>query len=197
MPWISFLMTMYYNKNRFPFIEKSLLNHFSYLMGVQLKVRQSLNDFFKPTFPPKNKQMNSILLLWDLFLFVFWKKLKTQKRRFESNWPLVLHIRGPWKFSLTDIKKIFCRNDLWSKISCVSCAAWNVFPINSLLSVWSLDLWEQRLVGHKVKKNVPISEKLRHTTLYYLSALPFNWILKRSGNDLCRYSNLKALRDSP
>ena len=28
-----------------------------------------------------------------------------------------LHTRGPWKFSLADIKKIFCRSKLWSKIS--------------------------------------------------------------------------------
>ena len=30
---------------------------------------------------------------------------------------LCLHTRGRWKFSLVDIKKIFCRSDLWSKIS--------------------------------------------------------------------------------
>ena len=30
---------------------------------------------------------------------------------------LVLQTRGPWKFSLADIKNIFCRSDLWSKIS--------------------------------------------------------------------------------
>ena len=29
----------------------------------------------------------------------------------------VLHARGWWKFSLVDTKKIFCRRDLWSKIS--------------------------------------------------------------------------------
>ena len=46
-----------------------------------------------------------------------------------------LNTRGRWKFSLADIKKIFCRSDLWSKnISCVSCAAWNVFPINLLVT---------------------------------------------------------------
>ena len=52
---------------------------------------------------------------------------------------IVLHTRGRWKFSLADIQKIFCRSDLWSKISHVlvgrvSCAAWNVFSINSLLT---------------------------------------------------------------
>ena len=30
---------------------------------------------------------------------------------------IVLHTRGRWKYSLADIKKIFCRSDLWSKIS--------------------------------------------------------------------------------
>ena len=46
----------------------------------------------------------------------------------------ILHTRGPWKFSLADTKTIFCRSDLWSK----SCAAWNVFPINSLMLVTQL-----------------------------------------------------------
>ena len=32
----------------------------------QLKVRQNQIFFFKQTFPPKNKQTNSILILWDL-----------------------------------------------------------------------------------------------------------------------------------
>ena len=46
----------------------------------------------------------------------------------------VLHTRGWWKFSLADIKKIFCRSDRWSKSSYVLVvAAWNVFPILSLL----------------------------------------------------------------
>ena len=47
---------------------------------------------------------------------------------------IVLHTRGRWKFSLADIKKkIFLQE--WSMVknlSCVSCSAWNVFPINSL-----------------------------------------------------------------
>ena len=32
--------------------------------------------------------MNSFLQVWDMFSFVFWKKLKTPKRHFEINWPL-------------------------------------------------------------------------------------------------------------
>ena len=47
----------------------------------------------------------------------------------------VLHTRGRWKFSLADIKKIFCRSDLWPKSShVVVVAAWNVFPILSLMT---------------------------------------------------------------
>ena len=34
------------------------------------------------------KTNDSILLLWDLFSFVFWRKLKTPKRNFEINWTL-------------------------------------------------------------------------------------------------------------
>ena len=55
-----------------------------------LKVRQIRNDFFKPTFLPKNEQTNSTLLLVDLFSFVFWKKVKTPKKCFEINWPLAI-----------------------------------------------------------------------------------------------------------
>ena len=54
----------------------------------KLKVRQIRNDFFKPTFLPKNERTNSTLLLVDLFSFVFWKKVKTPKRHFKINWPL-------------------------------------------------------------------------------------------------------------
>lgn len=38
------------------------LMRFCLLQGY-LNVRQSRNDFFKPTFPPKNKRMNFTLLL--------------------------------------------------------------------------------------------------------------------------------------
>ena len=71
-----------------------------------LKVRQNRNDFLKPTFPPKNERKNSILLLWDLFSFVFWRKLKTKKSRFEINWPLVM---GPELLSLKTFTE-YCDN---------------------------------------------------------------------------------------
>ena len=46
----------------------------------------------------------------------------------------VLHTRGWWKFNLADIKKMFCRSHQWSKSShVVVVAAWNVFPILSLM----------------------------------------------------------------
>ena len=53
------------------------------IFTLRLKVRQIRNDFFKPTFLPKNERTNSTLLLVDLFSFVFWKKVKTPKRHFE------------------------------------------------------------------------------------------------------------------
>ena len=37
----------------------------------------------------KKRSMNSFLLVFDMFSFVFWKKLKTPKRYFEINWPLI------------------------------------------------------------------------------------------------------------
>ena len=42
----------------------------------------------------------------------------------------VLHTRGWWKFSLADIKKIFCRSDrsMVKKLSCVSCGSLKRFP---------------------------------------------------------------------
>ena len=58
------------------------------LLAPQLKVRQIRNDFFNPTFLPKNEWTKSTLLLVNLFSFVFWKKVKTSKRHFEIIWPL-------------------------------------------------------------------------------------------------------------
>ena len=52
---------------------------FSFEINWPLKVRQIRNDYFKPTFLPKKELTNSTLLLVHLFLFVFWKKLKTPK----------------------------------------------------------------------------------------------------------------------
>ena len=77
----------------------------------------------------------------------------------------VLRTRGWWKFSLADIKKIFCRSNLWSKISqCVSCAAWNVFPINSLTTGWSTSPSFALVLQHwcmkKLWENIKLVETL-------------------------------------
>ena len=53
-------------------------------LAYQIKVRQGWNYFFKSMFLPKNELTNSTLLLVGLFLFIFWKKVKTRpKRHFE------------------------------------------------------------------------------------------------------------------
>ena len=50
-------------------------------------------QFFQADVPSKNRtnefNFTSMIPQVDLFLFVFWKKLKTPKRHFEINWPLV------------------------------------------------------------------------------------------------------------
>ena len=64
-------------------------NTYTHKFSFRLKVRQNQNDFFKPTFLPKNERTNSTMIPQvDLVSFVFWKKLKTQKRHFEIKWPL-------------------------------------------------------------------------------------------------------------
>ena len=55
----------------------------------QLKVRQNRNDFFKPKFPPKENKRIQFYYYETCFRLVFWRKLKTPKRHFEINWPLV------------------------------------------------------------------------------------------------------------
>ena len=64
---------------------------------------------------------------------------------------IVLHIRGSWKFSLAGIKKtkkyILQEWSMVKNISFVSCAAWNVFSINSLPCSQS-----KGLLGHTGRK---------------------------------------------
>ena len=53
-----------------------------------VKVRQSQNDFFKPTFLPKTNERIQLCYCdtsGRLVFVCFWKKLKTAKRRFEIN----------------------------------------------------------------------------------------------------------------
>ena len=60
------------------------------------KGQKKLKWFFQVDISSKNELMNPTLLLWnlsrqvDLFSYVFWRKLKTQKRHFKINWPLKL-----------------------------------------------------------------------------------------------------------
>ena len=46
------------------------------------------------------QKMNKLIRLYYLFLFAFWKKVKTPKKQFEINWPLLL------KKSLLILEKI-------------------------------------------------------------------------------------------
>ena len=66
-------------------------------LEIQLKVRQIRNDFFKPTFLPKNERTNLTLLLADLFSFFFWKRVKTPKPHLEINWYLS-NVQKSWRF---------------------------------------------------------------------------------------------------
>ena len=98
---IALTMNTLWHRVRNIFLKKALKH--IYIAGQRnvnnlLKVRQIRNYFFKPTFLPKNERTNSSLLLIDLFSFVFWKKVKTPKRHFEINWPLV--------------ETVFCKNKI-------------------------------------------------------------------------------------
>ena len=57
-----------------------------------LKVRQIRNDFFQADFSSKQQMYRfdfiTCRLVFIRFLEVFWKKVMTQKRHFEINWPL-------------------------------------------------------------------------------------------------------------
>ena len=69
--------------------------------------------FFQADLSSKNERMNSILLLWDLFLFIFWRKLKAPKRHFEIKWPLSCYFLLYWKRKCIKKYKItFCG---WTK----------------------------------------------------------------------------------
>ena len=66
------------------------------------KGQTKLNWLFQQMFPPKDKQTNSTTTMIpqvNLFLFSFWRKLKTPKRHFEINWPLS-NVKTKWKKKL-------------------------------------------------------------------------------------------------
>ena len=77
--WVSLYLRSHLNSFK---IFWSHLSHETRNLAI-LKVRQIWNDFFKPTFLPKNEQTNSTLLLVDMFSFVSSKKVKTPKRHFK------------------------------------------------------------------------------------------------------------------
>ena len=92
----------------------------------------------------------------------------------------VLHTRGRWKFGVADIKKILCRSDLWSKSSHVLVvAAWNVFPILSLMWVCALNgnfirAWRSNvmsLVSESLNKNMKFMDSPNFTFVTYKSII--------------------------
>ena len=54
-----------------------------FFFKVKLESKLSSREFFQ-----KTNNFTTMIPHVDLFSFVFWKKLKTPKRRFEINWPL-------------------------------------------------------------------------------------------------------------
>ena len=55
-------------------------------MSVKLESKLSRHEFFKKGTNEFN--FTTMIPQVDLFSFVFWKKLNTPKRHFESKWPL-------------------------------------------------------------------------------------------------------------
>ena len=113
-----------------PSTESPKFGSFFLVNKVIRKLKLSKNVFYKKCGPE--------------FKFFNEKKLERFRRFLTENWLwksdfcTFLHILTTvWKFSWADIKKIFRRSDLGSKISHVlaSCAAWNVFPLNLLLTL--------------------------------------------------------------
>ena len=69
-----------------------------------LKVRQIRNDFFKPSFLPKNVRTNSTLLFVDLFYIHFLEESDDTKKTFQNNWPLE---NGNFYFCLFSVLNLF------------------------------------------------------------------------------------------
>ena len=87
---------------------------------------------------------------------------------------------------MADMKKIFCRSDLWKNLSCVSCAASNVFSINSLLSVIN------QYIVRKTFDNINGTKKLCMNPIfknYFMhpgcktTVLPDTYIMKKLSNE--------------
>ena len=104
----------------------------------------SSREFFQ-----KNEQMNSFLLLCDVFSFVFWKKLKTPKKPFEIPWHLESSSKNISKIC-TDPNKRSGLFKLWhthvTAVHIVQC------PIAiALYYVPSGEIWEHLLFRKQVK----------------------------------------------
>ena len=85
--------SIYYVPSSYIFIHTYIQNTYKYIrvffkgkVGVctWLKVRQIWNDFFKPTFLPKNEPTNLTLLLVELFSFVFLEESEDSKKTFRN-----------------------------------------------------------------------------------------------------------------
>ena len=91
--------------------------------------------------------MNSTLLQWDLFLFVFWRKSMTPKKHFEINWPLKGNVR---RAILLFTSKNFTRIVLWNRKSNVQDAlkkllnlVWILIWIRNTNWKTSINFWNE------------------------------------------------------
>ena len=98
-------------------------------------VRQSRNDFFKPTILPKNQRTNSTLLLWYLgstcFCSFFGRNWRHQKKHLEINWPLV------FSFILSTVSVMFLAPNPWRR-HYWDCHSFRFFSWNWLCYVVSI-----------------------------------------------------------
>ena len=103
-------------KQMYPYIRiaNNLLSECTYCAVLAQYILPQISEFMGKTFQAAQLTHERFLtidhsLLQNIFLI-------SAKLIFHR--PLVCStIRILWKFSLADIKKIFCRSDLWSKIS--------------------------------------------------------------------------------
>ena len=97
--FISIVWTRFFWKVLFEYVHKYLFSHFlkysiktvielsqDILLEIVIKVRHCRNDFFQPTFLPKNELTISTLLLWNLrstcFRSFFLEEIEGTKKTF-------------------------------------------------------------------------------------------------------------------
>ena len=85
-----------------------------------------------------------VLLLCDVFSFVFWKKLKTPKRLFEINWPLE-HPKISGLIMKGNLMLMYC--DLLTKLNSSPVATACNFEIHTF---WNIILERIRKQGRKI-----------------------------------------------